>query len=62
MKTGIFIRFETIKGHWESLDIADKRIPDSTILTWLRSRGGKNIWAENCVMLLLERNQIKEAE
>jgi hypothetical protein len=60
MKTGIFIRFETISGHWESLDIADKRIPDSAILTWLRSRGGINTFAENCVMLLIGRNQIKE--
>lgn len=55
--TGIFIRVE-IDGKWESADIADERIPDETILTWLRSRGGNNIWAENCVLLLLGRKQI----
>ncbi len=56
MKTGIFIRAE-VNGVWDSVDIGDKRIPDSTVIKWLRSRGEKNEWAERCVMILLERDQ-----
>lgn len=57
MKTGIFIRAQ-LNGHYESVDIGDKRLPTDEILAWLRSRGGKNVWAENCVLILLGREQI----
>jgi hypothetical protein len=55
--TGIFIR-AFVDNKWDSVDIADPRLCDETILEWLRSRGGNNVWAENCVLLLLGRKQI----
>lgn len=54
MKTGIYIRAE-IEGKWESVDIGDKRLSNEQVLEWLKSRGGDNPWAENCVLLLLGR-------
>ena len=57
MKTGIFIRAK-VEEKWGAVDIADLRIPDREILEWLRSRGGKNVWAENCILLLLGRQPI----
>jgi len=57
METGIFIRAE-INGKWDAVDIGDKRLSDEKILEWLRSRGGENVWAENCVLVLLDREQI----
>ena len=59
MKTGVFIR-ANINGKWDSVDIGDKRLSDEKILEWLRSRGGHNQWAENCVLLLLGRKQIAD--
>jgi hypothetical protein len=56
VKTGIFIRAE-VNGKWDNYDIGDKALEDKQILWWLRSRGGKNEWAERCVMILLGRNQ-----
>ena len=56
METGIFIRAQ-IGGKWDSVDIGDSRLSDKQVLDWLRSRGGKNEWAERCVMILLGRNQ-----
>lgn len=61
MKTGIFIRAE-IDGKWESVDIGDERVPDEDVLYWLRSRGGRNPWSENCVLLLLGRKPIAHKE
>ncbi len=55
METGIFIRAQ-VDGKWDSVDIGDVRLPDAEIATWLRSRGGKNEWAEQCVMILLGRD------
>jgi hypothetical protein len=56
METGIFIRAE-VNGEWGSYDIGDKTINDKQVLDWLRSRGGKNEWAEQVVLTLLDRNQ-----
>ena len=56
METGIFIRAQ-IDGKWDSVDIGDPRLSDEEVFKWLRSRGGKNEFAERCVMVLLERNQ-----
>lgn len=58
-KTGIFIRAQFVKdGKWQAIDIGDSRLSDGYILTWLRSRGGHNPWAENVVLALLGREQI----
>jgi len=57
METGIFIRVK-VNGKWDSVDIADERIPTNDILTWLRSRGGCNPWAENTLLIILGREPI----
>ncbi len=56
METGIFIRAQ-VNGKWDTYDIGDKQLTDAQVLAWLRSRGGKNTWAERVVMTLLGRNQ-----
>jgi hypothetical protein len=56
METGIFIRAQ-IDGKWDSVDIGDPKLPDAEVLKWLRSRGGRNEFAERCVMVLLKRDQ-----
>ena len=61
METGILIR-ANVDGGWQSLDIGDERIPDKEILRWLRSRGGLNVWAENCTLLLLGRKPISKED
>lgn len=50
IRTGIFIRAKSEEG-WEAVDIAvlDKK----SLLRFLRARGGKNVWAENVVGILL---------
>ncbi len=60
MNTGIFIRAE-VNGKYDSYDIADKAITDRQLLDWLRSRGGKNEFAERCVMILLNRRLLGSA-
>ena len=54
MNTGIYIR-ELVDGKWQSIDIGDTRLSNEQVLKWLRSRGGDNPWAENTVLLLLNR-------
>jgi hypothetical protein len=49
-ETGIYVRAE-LKGKWESVDIID--LERDSLLEFLRSRGGKNLWAENIVAILL---------
>lgn len=48
--TGIFVRARR-EGRWGSYDIyvLDKE----SLMTWLRSRGGDNPWAESVVAMLL---------
>lgn len=59
METGIYIRAQ-IEGKWGAVDIGDERLPDKEVLEWLRSRGGENVWAENCALLLLGRKPISQ--
>ena len=54
--TGIYVRAKGTDGKWGSYDIAELDQP--SLHSWLRSRGGENPWAENCVMLLLGHEQI----
>jgi hypothetical protein len=49
-ETGIFVRTK-IGEKYESVDIAHLDL--GSLMTWLRSRGGNNIWAENTVAILL---------
>ena len=48
--TGIFIRAKN-DGKWDSVDIA--ALDKKSLLSFLRSRGGENEWAENVVGILL---------
>lgn len=48
--TGIFVR-AIFDGQWGSYDIAT--LKREGLIDWLRSRGGRNDWAENVVALLL---------
>jgi hypothetical protein len=50
MPTGILVRARAA-GCWASVDIAT--LDRDSLLRWLRSRGGENLLAENCVLLLL---------
>ena len=49
--TGIFIRALSPEGKWESVDIVF--LDKSSLLEWLKSRGGNNPCAENVVGILL---------
>lgn len=49
--TGIYVRAKHKNGGWESVDIV--LLEKESLLEWLRSRGGNNPWAEDCVGLLL---------
>ena len=49
--TEIYVRAQNAKGRYENADIAE--LNKESLQEWLRSRGGDNPWAENCVALLL---------
>jgi hypothetical protein len=57
--TGIYVRVRTPDG-WGNADIA--QLGQASLLRWLRSRGGENLWAENCVMALLGYSQLTPEE
>lgn len=50
-ETGIFVRAKDETGKWRTTDIA--HLDPKSLITWLRSRGGKNEWAEETVGILL---------
>lgn len=50
MNTGIYVRTQ-MDGRWINSDIA--WLEPASLLTWLRSRGGDNPWAEDVVGILL---------
>jgi hypothetical protein len=49
-ETGIYVRAKE-GTRWVNADIA--HLDAASLLTWLRSRGGDNPWAEDCVGILL---------
>ena len=59
-RTGIFVRAKLPDDSFGSVDIGE--LDRASLHAWLRSRGGKNIWAENLVLELLEHKQITEEE
>jgi hypothetical protein len=59
-ETGIFVRAQHPSGAWDSVDIVD--IERDSLIRWLRSRGGHNPWAENCVLALLGHSHLSEEE
>jgi hypothetical protein len=58
--TGIYVRALSPEGKYESVDIY--QLDKASLLNWLRSRGGKNEWAENCVGVLLGYGNLIEEE
>lgn len=49
--TGIYVRARDAEGAYGSFDISHLTLP--SLMTWLRSRDGKNPWAESVVATLL---------
>ena len=58
LSTGIFVRALN-NGHWESVDIA--HLTKESLLSWLKSRGGDNPYAENVVGVLLGHGNLHSA-
>lgn len=48
---GILVRAQAPSGAWISADITE--LDAASLLTWLKSRGGDNPWAEDIVGILL---------
>jgi len=57
---GIYVRAVTIDGEWINADIF--QLTKESLFEFLRSRGGKNEWAENVVALLLGHGQFDLVE
>jgi hypothetical protein len=55
--TGIYVRAKGTDGRWDSFDIAE--LNRDSLVTWLRSRGGDNFWAENCVLIMLGHDPLE---
>lgn len=51
--TGIFVRAKN-DNCWGSYDIGE--LDYDSLMVWLKSRGGSNPWAENCVCVMLGHN------
>jgi len=60
MQTGIYVRAQRASGSWESADIST--LDRNSLLEWLRSRGGNNVWAENVVGILLGHGHLHGGE
>lgn len=58
--TGIFVRAQNKNGKWETTDIV--HLDSQSLLEWLRSRGGQNVWAEETVGILLGHPHSLHAE
>jgi hypothetical protein len=50
-ETGINVRARNSLGGWEWIDVAALNKP--SLLEWLKSKGGDNLYAENVVGILL---------
>lgn len=50
-QTGMHTRALDPAGNWRSVDIAV--LDSESVLAWLRSRGGRNPWAEQAILYLL---------
>ena len=55
MGTGILVKARGPDGNIGNHDIAE--LTRESLLRWLRSRGGANLWAENVVMQLLAHEE-----
>lgn len=58
--TGIYVRAVDQKGKWRSADICE--LDKESLLSWLRSRGGDNPYAEDVVGILLGHGHLHPLE
>lgn len=58
LETGIFVRAADAEGRYRSADISE--LDRTSLLTWLRSRGGENPWAEDVVGALLGHGSLHD--
>ena len=58
--TGIYVRARMGGGGWGNADIAE--LDRISLLRFLRSRGGANLWAENTVLAMLEHEPFQADE
>lgn len=58
--SGVFVRAKDKTGRWGSYDfvVLDKE----SLLSWLRSRGGDNPWAEDVLGILLGHGHLHSGE
>lgn len=56
--TGLYVRARDWSGNWRAADIME--LDRKSLLTWLRSRGGDNVWAENVVGMLMGHGFLHE--
>lgn len=56
--TAIFVRAVDGEGKWHSADIVT--LDRDSLIRWLRSRGGKNLLAENVVLVLLGHEPVTD--
>lgn len=54
-ETGIYVR-AMVFGKYETVDIS--MLDKESLLAWLRSRGGENHFAEDCVGILLGHGRL----
>lgn len=58
LNTGILVPADTVDGQPVHVDISV--LKRTSLLRWLRSRGGNNPWAENVVGVLLGYGNLHE--
>jgi len=57
---GLYIRAEFPDGKWGAADIA--QLTKGSLLSWLKSRGGDNPWAEDVVGILLGHGHLHDEQ
>lgn len=59
-ETGIYVRAQDINGSWVSCDMCE--LTKSSLLEFLKSRGGDNPWAEDCCGIILGHGHLHAVE
>ncbi len=59
-QTGVYVRAKSPEGKWGSYDIAE--LDGESLLKFLKSRGGKNKWAEDIVGICLGHGHLHPLE
>lgn len=58
-ETGMYIRAQNEAGSYGAFDLS--HLDRDSVVRWLRSRGGENLWAENTVLILLGHKTVEYA-